>query len=229
MLQIKPQRQPKNRAARDRQGTRRRLLEAAGREIYTAGFRGASLDAILDAAQVTKGALYHHFQSKEALGHAVIDEVIAAEGRGKWQDRLQRSDDPITALSDAFQATSFLSEHVSGGCALNNLAQELSPVDETFRKRISELFQDWESAIAKALQRGQVRGLVRKDVDVDGVGTFIVAAYEGYISLAKASQDVAILRSGIRNLVGYVESLRAPGSRTGVAAKAPKARVFVAP
>lgn len=229
MATIKPFPQPKKRVARNKRGTRERLLQAAAEEIYTSGFRGASLDTILDKAHVTKGALYHHFASKEALGHAVINEVIAEEGRGKWLVRLQGIDDPISALVQAIQATSLLPKHVSGGCALNNLGQEMSPVDETFRKRISELFHGLESDIAQALRRGQTRRLVRKDVDVGGVATFIVAAYEGYIALAKNHQDVAVLQSGIKNLVDYVESLRVPGSRGSDTDDAPKARVFVVP
>ncbi len=214
---------------RNLRGTRQRLLEAASQEIYTSGFRGASLDTILDTAQVTKGALYHHFASKEALGHAVLDEVIAAEGRQKWQLRLQENSDPITALIQAFQATSLLPEHVSGGCALNNLAQEMSPVDESFRKRISELFHDWESSIAQALRRGQARRLVRTDVDVDEVARFIVAAYEGYISLAKNFQDVSVLQSGVRNLVSYVESLRVPVIRASGTDEVQKGAYFFRP
>lgn len=229
MESIKTHSRPKKRMSHSQPSTRQRLLEAASQEIYTSGFRGASLETILDAAHVTKGALYHHFASKEALGHAVLDEVIAVEGRGKWQARLEESADPIVALTQAIQATSFLPEHVSGGCSLNNLAQEMSPVDESFRKRISELFRDWESAIAKALRRGQARQLVRTDVDVDEVARFIVAAYEGYISLAKNFQDVSVLQSGVRNLVSYVESLRVPGSRTSGTDNAPKARIFTVP
>ena len=226
MESIKPRPQPKKPVTGKLPGTRQRLLQAASQEIYTSGFRGASLETILDAAQVTKGALYHHFASKEALGHAVLDEVIAVEGRGKWQARLEESADPITALIQAIQSTSFLPEHISGGCSLNNLAQEMSAVDETFRKRISELFHDWESAIAKALRRGQTRELVRKDVDVEEVATFIVATYEGYISLAKNFQDASVLQSGVRNLIGYVESLRVPVSRAAGKDGAPKTRVF---
>ena len=226
MASFKPLLQPKKPVTRDLRGTRQRLLEAASQEIYTSGFRGASLETILDAAQVTKGALYHHFESKEALGHAVLDEVIAEEGRVKWQVRLEGNDDPITALIGAIQATSLLPEQVNGGCALNNLAQEMSPVDESFRKRIAELFKGWESTIAEALRRGQAHRLVRTDVDADEVATFLVAAYEGYLSLAKTSRDAAKLRAGIRNLVGYVESLRLPGGRIDGARKA---GVFTAP
>src|SRR5271156_2611915 len=68
---------PKRRAARlrDSERTRERLLQAASREIYRSGFQSASLDTILAVAGVTKGALYYHFDSKEALGYAVVDEI----------------------------------------------------------------------------------------------------------------------------------------------------------
>ena len=56
--------------------TRERLLEAGFVEIYSRGFQPAGLDAIVERAGVTKGALYHHFPGKHALGYAVLDEVI---------------------------------------------------------------------------------------------------------------------------------------------------------
>ena len=51
--------------------------------MYRSGFRSADLDAILAAAGVTKGALYYHFDNKEALGYAVVDELIASNLRQK--------------------------------------------------------------------------------------------------------------------------------------------------
>ena len=78
---------PKRRAAtrlRDPERTRERLLQAASREIYRSGFQSASLDTILASAGVTKGALYYHFKNKEALGYAVVEEVISPDVRGTW-------------------------------------------------------------------------------------------------------------------------------------------------
>ncbi len=76
MLRRKP---PKQRARRLRnpEHTRKRLLKAAFQEVYRSGFQSASLDTILAATGVTKGALYYHFEGKEALGLAVVEEVIA--------------------------------------------------------------------------------------------------------------------------------------------------------
>jgi Bacterial regulatory proteins, tetR family len=52
-------------------------------------FEAADVDAILAAAGVTKGALYYHFASKEVLGYAVVDEVVASITREKWLQRLR--------------------------------------------------------------------------------------------------------------------------------------------
>jgi TetR/AcrR family transcriptional repressor of nem operon len=51
-------------------------LDAAFQEIYRSGFRSSDMDAILAAADVTKGALYYHFENKDAPAYAVVDEVI---------------------------------------------------------------------------------------------------------------------------------------------------------
>ncbi|MGA7930606.1 MAG: helix-turn-helix domain-containing protein, partial [Candidatus Sulfotelmatobacter sp.] len=59
-------------------------MQAAFQEIYRSGFRSADLEAILAAAGVTKGALYYHFDDKEALGYAVLDEVMASDLHQKW-------------------------------------------------------------------------------------------------------------------------------------------------
>src|ERR1700691_6799011 len=91
---------PQRRAAtlRDPERTRERLLQAASREIYRSGFQSASLHTILAAARVTKGALYHHFKNKEALGYAVVEEVIFPNVRGQWVRPLQSAKNPIDAL-----------------------------------------------------------------------------------------------------------------------------------
>jgi AcrR family transcriptional regulator len=82
------------------------LLQAAFREVYRSGFQSAGLDAILAAAGVTKGALYHHFGSKEALGYAIVEEIIAPDNRGQWLRPLQNCEDPIDALIGAVQELS---------------------------------------------------------------------------------------------------------------------------
>jgi TetR/AcrR family transcriptional repressor of nem operon len=207
---------PKRRATkllRDSERTRERLLQAASREIYRAGFQSASLDTILAIAGVTKGALYYHFESKEALGYAVVDEVIAADVRGKWVRPLQSGKDAIDALIGAVQRIPVRPVDVRGGCQLNNLAQEMSPLDARFRKRLAIIFGAWREAVASVLREGQAHGRVRRDVEPANAAGLLIAMVEGYASLAKNAQDPKVMKAGIRNIVGWLRSLRAPGNR----------------
>ena len=196
---------------RDPERTRERLLQAGYREMYRSGFQSASIDSILAATNVTKGALYHHFESKEALGYAIVDEVVAKLPRDRWFLPLQRSEDkdPIDALIGVVQAIPTRPRDIKGGCPLVNLAQEMSPLDEQFRKRLQTIFHAWQEAIATVLRRGQSQGTVRSDLVPDEAATFLIAMVEGYEVLAKNSQDVKVWKMGIRNIVGWLKSLRA--------------------
>ena len=206
---------PKRRATRlrDSERTRERLLQAASREIYRTGFQSASLDAILAAAGVTKGALYYHFDSKEALGYAVVEEVISPDVRGTWVRPLQSVEDPIEALISIVQDLSVRPEDVCGGCQLNNLAQEMSPLDAGFRKRLEIIFDAWREATASVLREGQTHGSVRRNVEPADAAGLLIAMVEGYGSLAKNAQDPRVIKAGIKNIVGWLRSLRQPGNR----------------
>src|SRR5215467_5152455 len=181
----------KKRRSRNPERTRERLLQAGYREIYRSGFQSASIDSILAATNVTKGALYHHFQSKEALGHAIIEEVVATLPRDRWLLPLEQSKDknPIDALIGIVQAIPTRPRDIKGGCPLVNLAQEMSPLDEQFRKRLERIFRAWQEGIAVALRRGQSEGTVRRDLIPEQAASFLIALVEGYEVLAKNSQD----------------------------------------
>ena len=209
---------PKRRATRlrDPERTRECLLQAASREIYRSGFQSASLDPILAAAGVTKGALYHHFKNKEALGYAVVEEVIAPDNYGTWVRPLQSVRDPVHALIGIVQGISVRPEDVCGGCQLNNLAQEMSPLDAGFRKRLEIIFDAWREAIAFVLREGQTHGSVRRDVEPADAAGLLIAMVEGYGSLAKNAQDPKVIKAGIKNIVGWLRSLRQSGNRKRV-------------
>jgi TetR/AcrR family transcriptional regulator, transcriptional repressor for nem operon len=208
-----------SRATRDPLRTRERILRAAFQEMYRSGFRSADLNAILAAARVTKGALYHHFDNKEALGYAVVDEVIASITREKWLWPLRNSESPIDTLIGIILATPSRPGDLLCGCPLNNLSQEMSPLDERFRRRTAKIFDAWHDAIAMSLKRGKKHGLVRSNVDPREAATFLIAAYEGLTSLVKNSRDARMLQAGQQSIIRFLESLRAvrnPTKRRGV-------------
>jgi len=193
---------------RDPERTRGRLLQAAFREMHRSGFRSADLDAILSKAGVTKGALYHHFDNKEALGYAVVDEVIASKVHQKWVQPLRNAENPIDVLIRIFQSESQKREDVQRGCYLLNLSQEMSGLDEGFRRRTARIYKNWHDAMAEALRQGQKRRVVRSDINANETATFLIAAWEGYAVLGKNSQDPRMLQSGKRSVGRHLEALR---------------------
>jgi len=198
------------RRGRDPDVTRDKLLQAAFEEIYRRGFQAASLDTILAKAGVSKGALYHHFPDKASLGYAVVDEVVKGFLLERWGVLEPPSGDPVTALQRILRgrADSLTTHEVELGCPLNNLAQEMSPLDQRFRRGVNATFDIWRDAVAKDLERGQAEGAVRGDVDARKIAAFVVASIEGSFGLAKGAQSAAMLRSNLEVLSSFLESLR---------------------
>jgi TetR/AcrR family transcriptional repressor of nem operon len=209
---------PRSRSQRVRapEATRERLVAAAFEEIHRHGYQGAGLDIILANAGVTKGALYHHFADKADLAHAVIDEVIRGLTLTRWTGPLASyTGDPISGIQKVLKivADEFCDERlvdkVELGCPLNNLAQEMSPLDERFRRRVAVVFETWIESFAQALERGRKEGSVRGDVDARKVATFVVAAVEGSFGLAKNAKSAPLLRENLEVLTDFLEGLRA--------------------
>lgn len=200
------------RTERNADATRARILAAAFREIYHKGFQGMRLDDVLRQTGLTKGALYHHFPNKLSLGYAVVDEVIAGAMAGIWLTALQDSRDPVTDITrlvtDLARGQGPF-EAVTQGCPLNNLAQEMSPLDEGFRSRIDRVFQTWSHCLVEALERGKEHGAIRRDLDCERTATFVIAAVEGCIGMAKNAQSLERLQVCTGSLVEYLDSLRA--------------------
>lgn len=200
-----------NATAKSSDLTRQTLLEAAFAEIHRNGFQAASLTQILADTGLTKGALYHHFPDKKALGLAVIEEVIwpqlAAMMFAPLADTLQ----PLAAMQALLKAKVAEPDPwvVMLGCPLNNLMQEMSPVDETFRLQLNRLFQNWVAVVTEALERGLQSGEVKQEVNAADTAFFIVSALEGCIGMSKNTQSVAAYRGCLGQLSKYLETLKA--------------------
>lgn len=195
---------------RDPDATRRVLLEAAYEEVYRHGFRATSLDNILAKTGMTKGALYHHFPNKQALGYAVFEEVIVPAAVREWSALLDPSRNPIDALIEILgnEKTQHADERMRMGCPINNLVQEMSGVDEGFSQRLLAFQEMWIGGVEKALARGQAAGQVRREFNSRQVATLLVAGFEGCAGIAKCHQDQKLFGTCLDAMAGFLETLR---------------------
>jgi len=190
--------------------TRQTLLEAAFAEIHRNGFQAASLAQILADTGLTKGALYHHFPDKKALGLAVVEEVIRPRLAAMMFEPLAETRQPLAAMQALLAAKAVEDDPyaVKLGCPLNNLMQEMSPVDESFRLKLNDVFAAWVEVVAAALKRGKTAGEVRRDVDAGATAFFIVSALEGCVGMSKNTQSVAAYRSCLAQLGRFLDTLK---------------------
>ncbi|MDD5056259.1 MAG: TetR/AcrR family transcriptional regulator [Sideroxydans sp.] len=195
--------------------TRDKLLQAAFNEIHLHGFQAASIANILRDTGLTKGALYHHFPTKHDLGLAVIEEVVGNQLDLMIFRRLRESERPALMLLQLIEETRRQTslEAITLGCPLNNLMQEMSPLDKKFQGCLNGILSIWQVAVEDALSREQKTGVVRPEVDCHAAALFVVSAWEGCIGIAKSQQSLKNFRLCLQQLHGYVQSLLVESAR----------------
>ena len=177
------------------------------RLMHVHGYYATSLDDVLRESGVGKGNFYYYFRSKEELGYAILDELVAGF--------VERTLEPCFADPNGApvgQIRCFLDRLVQaqrdrqcrGGCAMGNLAAELSDVHEGFRKRLASVFTAWQARLAAALNEGKCRGQVLTTCDPQAVARFVVASLEGAILLAKLSKDIEVMEQCVGELKRYL-------------------------
>ena len=195
---------------RNPENTRLKILKAAFAEMHRHGFQGMRVDKVLSKTGLKKGALYHHFPSKQALGYAVLEELIQKRIRELWIDPLADYEDPLEGLYSLYGRIGEVwnEEFFALGCPLNKMAQEMSPVDEGFRERIARFFTQWQQAIEDALRQGQRNRDVDPRVCPRSSSLFIISTIEGALGMTKIQRDREVYERCKQELKRYLDALR---------------------
>jgi len=190
--------------------TRERILTQMFLDIRKNGFQGLRADKVIADMDITKGALYHYFANKQAIGVAVIDEILRPNYLQFYRELDRWEGNPIDKLQEHLQflADRATDDDIALGCPLNNLVQEMSPIDEDFRLRMKSILEGIYDSITAALRRGQAAQSVRPDVDAEAVARFFFATIEGAYSMAKVRKDAAAFRSNMNLLHQFLETIR---------------------
>lgn len=188
--------------------TRARILEVAGGEFVRSGYAASGLGGIVERAGLTKGALFHHFADKRALGLAWVSELVADGMRVDWVDPMADlvSLDGMKAFCRA-RLTAMSADDALAGLVL--MAAEMGGVDDAMAAAVEEVFEFWRGGFAELLERGKEAGWIHRSIQPAVEAPFLVSMFSGFsIGMRLPSAD-ATRRAGLMALDGYLETLRA--------------------
>lgn len=194
---------------RDAEKTRGEILSAAFGEIYEHGFRATSVNDIVVKANVTKGAFFHYFPTKNDLGYALADEVLKDIILDRWIRPLAAHKNPVQGMISRYRKLmeDASDEGLALGCPLNNLTQEMSSVDPVFRDKLRAVLNSWIDETERYLKRAQAGGYLKPDVDVRMVAQFAVMLEEGSGAIVKNLRDRKVYRSLYEGFRRFMESI----------------------
>ena len=184
---------------------REKLLEVAFDEIYHNGYNGTSIDKILKKASMNKGSMYHFFKSKKELALAVIEEKLNEHIENRYTSLLCCEKNICDELIKAIKVKE--NYNFAFGCKLNNLMQELSPIDNDFKIALEKVYLKFENTFEKILTKAVLKGEIKHD-DTKALSMYIVASIEGCLGTAKKSQDGNCFASCISQLELFLNSLK---------------------
>lgn len=199
---------PRSKARPSKKLGREEILRVAFWEVYTRGFQGVSVDEIVEKTALTKGAFYHHFPRKLDLGYALVDEVLTPMILDRWIRPLEAYQNPVQGILRQLEKCVRESpQHLRYGCPLNNLVQEMAPLDAGFKKRLEAALELWISETERHLLRAQANGVLGRRLKAREIAEFVVMAHEGFYGILKGAQGRVRFESLLRSLKLYFAAL----------------------
>ncbi len=163
------------------EATRRKILEAAIDVFAEVGYAAAGWNAIIDRTGMTKGALYHHFDSKESLASSIIDEgadTILVAFRN-----VCGSSSP--ALENMIHGT-FMIANVLSSDKMARAAEQLTAALAGFNQAAATFSANFIEVMAAQARRASAEGDLRQDLDPVVISESIVGAMFGMRLLCNA-------------------------------------------
>lgn len=187
--------------------TRHHILEQAAQVFSIYGYAGTSLDALVQATHLTKGGIYNHFGSKEALAVESLDYAIKEMQNRFWAYLTDRhsSRARLLAVIQTFRS-SIDDPRFAGGCILLNTAVEADDTNPPLKVRAQQGIDDWRVFISRTIHKGIELGTIRPDTDAETVTSIMLATLEGAIMLSKLYDDPNYMHRACDHMTRYIET-----------------------
>lgn len=193
----------------ERGGARIRLLEAARDIVRAKGFAATAVDDLCKAADVTKGAFFHQFGSKEALGVAAAEfwaettsDFFAVAPYHAVNDPLER----VLAYV-AFRKAIITGDLAEFTCLVGTMAQEVYATSAEIRDACGRSIFGHTATLEADIEAARQQRGITGDWTAESLARHTQAVLQGGFVLAKAGNDPALARESLDHLDRYIRHL----------------------
>ncbi len=197
---------------------RGKLLDAALSLIREKGYTATTVDDLCARAGVTKGAFFHHFPDKQALGVAAAEHWSAVTGALFEQAPYHDPDDPLDRVLAyiEFRRSLLRGELPEFTCVVGTMVQDTYDRHPEIRAACAASIFGHAGTLVDDIQAAMDNHGVAGDWTAESMAAHTQAVLQGAFILAKAKDDVAIAIDSVDHLRRYVELLFAgAGSAAG--------------
>ncbi|GAA4017612.1 TetR/AcrR family transcriptional regulator [Streptomyces sp. NBC_01352] len=182
--------------------TRRAILEAAGAVFDEHGYTSTTISMVLERAEVTKGALYFHFPSKESLAQAVLNEQVPFGAVPPQPCKLQEIIDMTFVVGQRLLSNSLL----RGSVRLAVDQETPSGVDH------GEPFRQWAHRLTALLEQARTQGELLPTANPRETVDLLVGSFTGIQLMSRALTNRADLGHRLSVLWAHIlPSIAVPG------------------
>lgn len=192
-----------------RPDARTKLLDAALAVIREKGFSATSVDDLCRRAGVTKGAFFHHFASKEALGVAAADHWSDVTGALFESAPYHRHRDPLDRVLGyiEFRRQLLQGKVAEFTCLVGTMVQETFDSMPDIRNACDRCISDHAATLVTDIEEAMRQRGIRAEWTAGSLALHTQAVLQGAFILAKAKGGAAIAADSIDHLRRYIEML----------------------
>lgn len=192
--------------------TKERILDEANKLVMAYGYGGTTVDEVIAAAGITKGAFFHHFKSKEALARELVaryvrtdttllDDIIR-QAEEKTPDPVQQ----LLAIVGRYIELLEMDPHPDG-CMYASYCYESGLMEEETLKPVQEAVLHWRRRMTEKISAALAHRPPRVAVDATGLADYFLSTFEGGFVLARTLKQPQIIVEQLKQFRTYLAAL----------------------
>jgi TetR/AcrR family transcriptional repressor of nem operon len=193
----------------ERGNARTRLLEAALHLIRLKGFAATSVDDLCQAAAVTKGSYFHHFESKEELGVAAAEHWADTTTAYFAQAPYHEPGDPLDRILAyvAFRKSIIVGDLPEFTCLVGTMVEEVYATSPAIRDACAASMFDHAATLEPDIRAAMKDRDISGDWTAGSLARHTQTVLQGAFVLAKAGNNAALARESLDHLDQYIRLL----------------------